>query len=582
MTKKTEEEIAQERALAQEQLEAILSTSRPKNLGEGLSSGINNIVSGAVGAAGVAVLAPTVGLAMGLQSGGILGGAIGIAGGAIVGVLGAAAVAVGGVVSGVTQIARGFGSIPTSITAPRQGKWWNERLGQWILTDMTQETSWIQSFPNENDDDILGQVQSELDSTIKVDGAAVAVVDMFYYDCLEIPATAELSAIKRQYYLLARKYHPDKNPNDTVAAEKFKNIAEAYQVLSDPQLRKKYDTDGRGGLSADKTSVSDNDLSKKVDPTLLFAFLFGSDQFSNYIGRLSTATSASVGDSPKISIADAKELQKRRVTRLAVALINKITPWVDATNNEDAQSIIEAEWTVEGDTLSKASFGHQLVTTIGKVGFFLYVFDVMNHFVYIHLHLPKCILFRRNEQQCYNLMAVIYEGSIDSGHGLPSIAQWAAKTQASFESKNVEQKGKMEQLRAGLDMIKLQAEIQQKLAKATTDEEKAALNDQLTNASMEIMLRVLWTTTVVDITATIQETTQMVFFDTSVTNDIHLRRVAAVKRLGSLWMDLAEPLTTTSNTDTKDARQLYEEAAFAAMLETVKRQDEAAHQSFKQ
>ena len=71
---KTEEEIAQERAKAQEQLESILSTSRPKNLGAGLATGVNNIVGGAVGAAGIAVLAPTMGLALGLRGGGLLGG----------------------------------------------------------------------------------------------------------------------------------------------------------------------------------------------------------------------------------------------------------------------------------------------------------------------------------------------------------------------------------------------------------------------------------------------------------------------------------------------------------------------------
>ena len=183
--------------------------------------------------------------------------------------------------------------------------------------------------------------------------------------------------------------------------------------------------------------------------------------------------------------------------------------------------------------------------------------------------------------QCYNLMAVIYEGSLDSGHGLPSIAKWAAKTQASLASKNVEQKGKIEQLRAGFDMMKVQAEIQEKLAKATTDEEKAALNDKLANASIDLMLRVLWTTMVVDITATLQETTQMVFFDTSVTDEVRLRRVAAVKALGSIWMNLPEPTGTDSDSKANDARQLYEDAAFAAMLETVKRQDEAAHKSFK-
>jgi hypothetical protein len=366
MTKKSAAELEAERAAAQEQLEAILSTSRPKNLAEGVSSGVGNIVAGAVGAAGIAVLAPTLGLAVGLRGGGIIGGVVGVAGGAVVGILGAAAVAVGGALSGLAQIGRGIAAVPQSIAAPRQGKWWNERLGKWVLTDMNEEKVWIASFSNEEDADILGKVQQDLDASATAAGSG-EVVDTFYYECLEVTSNAETGVIKRQYYLLARKYHPDKNPGDTEAAEKFKNIAEAYQVLSDKELRAKYDKEGKDGLSADKTSVAET-MAGKLDPTLLFAFLFGSDKFSNYVGRLSTATAASVGDSPKISIQDASELQKRRVTRLAVHLIDKISPWVHApADAPDARSAIEAEWTVEGDTLAKASFGHQLVTTIGKV-----------------------------------------------------------------------------------------------------------------------------------------------------------------------------------------------------------------------
>jgi len=176
--------------------------------------------------------------------------------------------------------------------------------------------------------------------------------------------------IQRKYYLLARKYHPDKNPGDAEAADKFKNIAEAYQVLSDPELRKKYDEEGKEGLSADKTSVAEGGA-PKIDPAVLFAFLFGSDLFSDYIGRLSTATSASVGDSPKVSVADAKILQKRRVTRLAIKMIEKITPWVDeAIAGKTDHSEIEALWTSEAVDLSQASYGYQLVTTIGKVRVF--------------------------------------------------------------------------------------------------------------------------------------------------------------------------------------------------------------------
>jgi hypothetical protein len=329
----------------------------------------------------------------------------------------------------------------------------------------------------------------------------------------------------------------DKNPDDLEAAEKFKNIAEAYQVLSDPQLRAKYDKEGRAGLSPDKTSTAEGNA-PKIDPTLLFAFLFGSDQFQDYVGRLSTATSARVGDSPKISKADAEKLQKRRVTRLAVKLIDKIAPWIDAEGSRDT---CEAYWVAEAVELSKASFGYQMVTTIGKI---------------------------------YAMLATVYQGSLDSGQGLPSLSKWAAKTRATMDQKNASSKNQIDAMRAGLDMMKIQAEIQQQMAKATSDEEKAELQRKLESASVNVMVRVLWTTAVVDITSTLQETTQMVFFDQSVDKEVRRQRAAAVKRLGEIWMETPEP----ENAGEADAKRLYEEAAFAAMLETVKRRDEAAHE----
>ena len=81
---------------ASKQLEAILASSRPKNAVEGVTSGVSNIVAGAVGAVGVAILAPTVGLAAGTRSAGLLGGVVGLTGGAVIGAVGAAAFAVGG------------------------------------------------------------------------------------------------------------------------------------------------------------------------------------------------------------------------------------------------------------------------------------------------------------------------------------------------------------------------------------------------------------------------------------------------------------------------------------------------------
>jgi len=62
-----------------------------------------------------------------------------------------------------------------------------------------------------------------------------------YYAVLGMPASAPQDDIKKQYRKLAAKHHPDKNPNDPKAAERFKEISEAYQVLGDPDKRKQYD-----------------------------------------------------------------------------------------------------------------------------------------------------------------------------------------------------------------------------------------------------------------------------------------------------------------------------------------------------
>src|SRR2546426_857579 len=62
-----------------------------------------------------------------------------------------------------------------------------------------------------------------------------------YYSVLGVPASATQDEMKKQYRQLAAKHHPDKNPNDPKAAERFKEISEAYQVLGDPEKRKQYD-----------------------------------------------------------------------------------------------------------------------------------------------------------------------------------------------------------------------------------------------------------------------------------------------------------------------------------------------------
>ena len=69
-----------------------------------------------------------------------------------------------------------------------------------------------------------------------------------YYQVLGINRDAQESTIKKAYRKLAKKYHPDSNAGDPQAEQKFKEITEAYSVLSDPEKRKMYDQYGHAAF----------------------------------------------------------------------------------------------------------------------------------------------------------------------------------------------------------------------------------------------------------------------------------------------------------------------------------------------
>jgi len=110
-----------------------------------------------------------------------------------------------------------------------------------------------------------------------------------YYDILGVERNASAEEIKKAYRRTAIKYHPDKNPGDKEAEEKFKEAAEAYEVLSNPDKRARYDRFGHQGVNGGGFSsggVTMEDIFSQ------FGDIFGSSPFGDIFGSGSSRRSA--------------------------------------------------------------------------------------------------------------------------------------------------------------------------------------------------------------------------------------------------------------------------------------------------
>ena len=105
-----------------------------------------------------------------------------------------------------------------------------------------------------------------------------------YYEVLGIGRDADPAAIKKAYRNLAMQHHPDRNPGNGEAAEKMKEVNQAYAVLCDAQKRGLYDTYGHAGLEG----YTQEDIFRSVDFSSLFqefGFGFGDSIFDGFFGR---------------------------------------------------------------------------------------------------------------------------------------------------------------------------------------------------------------------------------------------------------------------------------------------------------
>lgn len=105
-----------------------------------------------------------------------------------------------------------------------------------------------------------------------------------YYEVLGVEKSASADEIKKAYRKVAMKFHPDKNPGDSEAEEKFKEAAEAYEVLSDQNKKAQYDRFGHAGMRGNAGGGGPQGGMRMEDIFSNFGDIFGDDIFGSFFG----------------------------------------------------------------------------------------------------------------------------------------------------------------------------------------------------------------------------------------------------------------------------------------------------------
>ena len=108
-----------------------------------------------------------------------------------------------------------------------------------------------------------------------------------YYEILGVNKSASADEIKKAYRKVAMQHHPDRNPGDKSAEDKFKEAAEAYEILSDTDKKAQYDRYGHAGVSSNGRGFSGGGMNME-DIFSQFGDVFGEDLFGSFFGGSGT------------------------------------------------------------------------------------------------------------------------------------------------------------------------------------------------------------------------------------------------------------------------------------------------------
>mmetsp|Transcript_5480 Transcript_5480/g.15254 ORF Transcript_5480/g.15254 Transcript_5480/m.15254 type:complete len:513 (+) Transcript_5480:529-2067(+) len=483
----------------------IFSLRKPKDAKAGIASGLKSMAKGC--------LAGVIGVFAGPAIGACKAGMKGFCCGMLAGCVGACVLPSTGFAVGTVQICRGLINTPEAVMESLRGKVWDEERREWVDWHSLAVFGEKNEEPSESDRPRRRGSRGKRrlacgeGAEASRDGGEGAEGD--YYSLLGVEEDASGDEIRKQYYVLARKWHPDKRLGDPRAKEHFQKLGEAYQVLSNPKLRAQYDRHGSEGLEANF-----------IDASVFFGMLFGSEKFEHLVGELMISWTARCG-----ADLSANELQRQGAKReraLVVNLTGLLQPYVDG----DASGFREA-MKEEAKQLASASFGDLMLARIGE--------------------------------------AYVTQANIRMSGALTSAMSRVAQNWKLLQNQFAAANAALKVYRAHTEIQAVSNEADGHGDEEGTATERQNLRREMEEAAMPVMLEAMWAANVVDIQNVLRSVCRKVLQDSSVSNEVCLLRAQALKELGEIFLSSVQDLPDHGGRTAKD----YIEAA---MVQAMQRQ----------
>jgi len=413
------------------------------------------------------------------------------------------------------------------------------------------------------------------------------VKDTAYYDLLGVPTTATPAEIRKQYYKLARQCHPDKNPDDPEAKEKFQALGAAYQVLGDEERRKQYDEYGKEAASR----------MEFMDPGLFFTMLFGSERLEPYVGTLKLAamvdlvdkSAAEAGALPSVKAEKALEWkQTRREVDLAVKLRDRVEGYVTGdpvTWKEDIKK--------EAKELCEQSFGATMVEAIGwtyenrakqflgKEGFL----GLEGRFAKWHSNVRATSnTFKLAHSGVRTLAAASkLRGQFQERVKSPQRARQEGKTEGEAneaqegagadrsevpppppQQRQQQQQQQGQPAAAGGHETQQQQQPQQQQSEEDVPFQPTPEELKQMEETLPMFVETMWGLSVMDIESTVRQAAKKVLKDMAVDESVRRRRAEGLIEMGRVFRDASAACKEEELTAAPDAKQRIEEALLKA------------------